>query len=599
MQTHAANGGLRLLGIDVPNKVADGKLRVFVAVERCSEDAPAQVALIVRNKDPKGEVRAGKVVKAVPVDGASVAVGIELPFNENGIHSLQVSVCSADAHGAITDSLFQAEYDNVQCIVESPRAPMPRLDQKDALVLCGVDIPTIVAQGKMQLFVALKRVWHDAPRDVALIVRDKLPNGDRRAAVVYRTLGDDAEPIGMEVPMGEAGVHELTVQVAKVVKGEMHEVFRIDGRKVQVTNPPPTLFGENANIRLCGIDVPTQVDGGSLRAIVAVQRSAVTAPRHLCLIARNTLPDGTTRASMVKKVVHEFDTDTIGMEVPLGEAGDHWLQFSVAECTEDGLVEIFHIPARHVKVTNPPMPRLAEQEAVVLCGVDVQGGRWPHLATSKVRNGTMRVIMALARTWDDAPDMFALVVRDLSMGRTAVVRKHLPGTTPATIGLDVPMTEPGRYLVEVSVAAIATGGQLRTLFTLPPATVEVVAAPAPALVVPKAVTVEAVPRAMEEQLVEVVTPVKVTLNSSGVDSVIRRLSLGLRLRSDGTPVGGFQTVMASVSAAFKADLKPVAPTTLTYRDEDGDAVVISSDHELGIALQHRAGGPLLRMTLIQ
>jgi hypothetical protein len=372
-------------------------------------------------------------------------------------------------------------------------------------------------------------------------------------------------------------------------------VFRIDGRKVQVTNPPPSVLAENASIRLCGIDVPSQVDSGSLRAIVAVQRSAVTAPRHLCLIARNTLPDGSKRASVVKKLVHEHDTDTIGMEVPLGEAGDHWLQFSVAECTEDGLVEIFHIPARQVKVTNPPMPRLAEVGAVVLCGVDVQGGRWPHLRTSKVQNGTMRVIMALARTWDDAPEQFALVVRDLTRGLAAVVHKQLAGTVPATIGLDVPMTEAGEYLVQVSVAVVEAG-VLRTLFSLAPTTVEVLPAPVVALQAPAVV---AVPAAVEEEGVAVVTPVKVTLNTAGVDSVIRRLSLPLQLRSDGTPVGGYQTVMAMVQSAFKADLKAGAPATLCYRDEDGDSVVISSDHELGIALQHRVSGPLLRMQLIQ
>eukprot|EP00961_Rhodomonas_salina_P225971 3055159-Rhodomonas_salina.1 len=523
MEGVAMNGGLKLLGIDVPEKVDSGKLRVFVAVERSSEEAPAQVALIVRNKSPKGEVRAAKVLKTVPADGSSVAVGIEVPFTEAGSHTLQVSVCAADAQGEITDSLFQSEYDNVQCIVEAPRPPMPRLQQKDALVLCGVDIPEIVAQGKMQIFVALKRTWHDAARDVALIVRDKLPNGERRAAVVYRTLGDDAEPIGIEVPMGEAGTHELTVQIAKVVKGEMIEVFCIEGRKVQVTNPPPVLLGENANIRLCGIDVPKQVDGGSLRAIVSVQRSAATAPRHLCLIARNTLPDGSKRASVVKKIVHESDTDTIGMEVPLGEAGEHWLQFSVAECTEEGMVELFHIPARAVTVTNPPMPRLAEESAVVLCGVDVQGGRWPNLCASPVLNNRMHVIVALARTWDDAPEHFALVVRDVGAGRAAVVRKVLSGFEPATIGLEVPMTEAGSHLVEVSVAAVEADGQLRTLFSLPATEVEV--RPAAVVAEDKAVekalvdlTLEEEAEEAEEELASVVTPVKVTLNVSGVDS---------------------------------------------------------------------------------
>jgi hypothetical protein len=102
---------------------------------------------------------------------------------------------------------------------------LPRLMQNDALVLCGVDIPENINDGRLRVIVALKRVWYDAPKDLALIVRNMLPSGETRAAVVYRTLGDDAEPVGLEVPMFESGVHKLSVQIAKKVDGELIEVF--------------------------------------------------------------------------------------------------------------------------------------------------------------------------------------------------------------------------------------------------------------------------------------------------------------------------------------------------------------------------------------
>ena len=101
---------------------------------------------------------------------------------------------------------------------------LPRLMQNEALVLCGVDIPEKINDGRLRVIVALKRVWYDAPKDIALIVRNVLPSGDTRAAVVYRTLGDDAEPVGLEVPILECGVHKLSVQIAKKVDGELVEV---------------------------------------------------------------------------------------------------------------------------------------------------------------------------------------------------------------------------------------------------------------------------------------------------------------------------------------------------------------------------------------
>ena len=152
--------------------------------------------------------------------------------------------------------------------------------------------------------------------------------------------------------MGEAGTHTLKLQIAKVVNGEYVEVFSVQDRKVHVRNPPPQVLAENEGLVLCGVDTPAHVGTGSMKAIVALQRMREDAPSSLCLIARNVLPDGSKRAAVVRKMVHGTEAQTIGIEVPMGEAGEHWVEFSVAECTEEGNVEIFFIPARLVRVTN-------------------------------------------------------------------------------------------------------------------------------------------------------------------------------------------------------------------------------------------------------
>lgn len=110
---------------------------------------------------------------------------------------------------------------------------------------------------------------------------------------------------------------------------------------------------------LCGIDVPAHVQG-AMRAIIALQRVGEDAPRNLCLIARNVLPSGERRAAAVRKMIHGTEAQTIGIEVPMGEAGEHWVEFSLAECTDEGNIEIFHIPARCVNVTNPEEAKVDE-----------------------------------------------------------------------------------------------------------------------------------------------------------------------------------------------------------------------------------------------
>jgi hypothetical protein len=227
------------------------------------------------------------------------------------------------------------------------------------------------------VFSVLWLTLHCLSPQLALIVRDLLPDGSRRAAVVRKTFGDDADTLGLEVPMGEAGTHTLTLQIAKVVDGEYVEVFSVEERQVLVTNPPAPVLAESEDLVLLGVDTPTEVQG-SMRAIVAVQRKHENAPRDLCLIARNVLPDGTRRAAVVRKIVQGTDAQTIGIQVPMGMAGQNWVEFSLCECTDEGNVEMFLISARPVTVTNPPAPRIKQKNAVVLCGIDICGTT-PHL----------------------------------------------------------------------------------------------------------------------------------------------------------------------------------------------------------------------------
>ena len=96
-------------------------------------------------------------------------------MTEGGVHSIQVTVCSADEDGEMLP-LFVCE--PRQCHVQLPSSMceqstssvssgMPRLMQKDSLVLCGVDIPSQAQAGKLRIMVALKRIWHDAPKEVS------------------------------------------------------------------------------------------------------------------------------------------------------------------------------------------------------------------------------------------------------------------------------------------------------------------------------------------------------------------------------------------------------------------------------------------------
>ena len=244
---------------------------------------------------------------------------------------------------------------------------------------------------------------------MALVVRDVLPSGEVRVSSVRRHLPSNGKGVelGLEAFVYEEGEHNLLVMVYAVGKsGEDEGVLFETHRVVTVTNPPPViaddglvLYGvdmeeaverwkkqhdtqkielrlhmqrhgvpapltplaavlaENDGLVLCGVDTPATVQG-SMRAIVAGNRES---PSSLCLIARDTLPGGSKPADMVRKVLVGTAAQTIGIEVRMGEAGEDWVEFSVAECTDQGLVEVFFIPTSRVCVSVPEGLDYAEE----------------------------------------------------------------------------------------------------------------------------------------------------------------------------------------------------------------------------------------------
>ena len=108
---------------------------------------------------------------------------------------------------------------------------------------------------------------------------------------------------------------------------------------------------------------------------------------------------------------------------------------------------------------------------------------------------------------------------------------------------------------------------------------------------------------------------KVSLKMQSVQfKVMRRLRVMLDLDSQGIPINGHQVVTQVLVSAFKDELEPQGQgvacplVALTYVDEDGDDIVISSNHELAVAIHHArrehqaqpsaaASEPTLRLTL--
>lgn len=91
--------------------------------------------------------------------------------------------------------------------------------------------------------------------------------------------------------------------------------------------------------------------------------------------------------------------------------------------------------------------------------------------------------------------------------------------------------------------------------------------------------------------------IKVSLSPrDGADVINRRLQVPLDLDPQRIPLNGFEIVMGMVANAFKSELAPGCNTRLGYKDEEGDDIVVSSDHELGVALMQQ---PPIRLFLSQ
>jgi hypothetical protein len=264
---------------------------------------------------------------------------------------------------------------------------------------------------------------------------------------------------------------------------------------------------------------------------------------------------------------------------------------------------IFYIPTARVTVCNPPMPRLMEHGSVVLCGVDICGARWPLCSGSTVvLSGPFRATVALARTWDDAPRTFMLTVRCTDAGGSIVAaasRRRIGGLVPDTLGLETALATAGQYSIQVSVLADSTGcGEFSEIFVLPAVTVNVPAAAVPAAVAAAAPT--AAPAV--EPMAETPVPIKVSYVDGDHPAVIRRLTFPAQGAAPGGPL--YEELIAALRAAFRAELPPSAASRLTYVDDEGDEVAVSSDAEVADALRlHRSlmlrcpGAGALRMTL--
>jgi len=97
--------------------------------------------------------------------------------------------------------------------------------------------------------------------------------------------------------------------------------------------------------------------------------------------------------------------------------------------------------------------------------------------------------------------------------------------------------------------------------------------------------------------------------------VLRRMRVRLDLDAQGIPLNGYEVVAQILTSAFKEELEPIhgqsAPgslVSLTYVDEDGDDIMISSNHELAVAIHYAirvhqdvrtppGSEPTLRLTL--
>jgi hypothetical protein len=140
------------------------------------------------------------------------------------------------------------------------------------------------------------------------------------------------------------------------------QVFCSEGHKVHVSAIPPKALAECKGIQLVAVDVPTDVEG-SIRVFASIRRLCQSAPKNLALLMRNSVPDGNVRATISRKVMADIGDMSMGIEVPLGEAGQHIIQISIAEEFEDGTFEVLlQLPDFQVLAINPPPPKIMEDE---------------------------------------------------------------------------------------------------------------------------------------------------------------------------------------------------------------------------------------------
>eukprot|EP00960_Hanusia_phi_P046598 757927-Hanusia_phi.AAC.3 len=92
---------------------------------------------------------------------------------------------------------------------------------------------------------------------------------------------------------------------------------------------------------------------------------------------------------------------------------------------------------------------------------------------------------------------------------------------------------------------------------------------------------------------------KVSLTQPGKQAMFRRLKWNFEFDHVGNPVGGYEMVMTGLRNAYREELLgiPTSSLQLSYVDEDGDNILISSDHELGMLLQDKSQASGIRLYL--
>lgn len=92
---------------------------------------------------------------------------------------------------------------------------------------------------------------------------------------------------------------------------------------------------------------------------------------------------------------------------------------------------------------------------------------------------------------------------------------------------------------------------------------------------------------------------KVSLLQSGGPTVHRRLVIPYVVDENQLPIHGYKVTMTMVLAAFEVNIPKrcsIADLRISYIDEDGDEISVTSDQELGVALHHMRGD-VLRLRL--